>query len=83
MRNDTVTRELSQSRQIYESTGHDNVTINHAAESLPIRSVTGETFYAEGYGDVVIDLAFYDYATDEQDTKERIRIEGIVLRKVW
>ncbi|KAJ9481428.1 hypothetical protein VN97_g12047 [Penicillium thymicola] len=52
-------------------------------ESLPIRSATGETFYAEGYGDVVIDLAIYNYAADEQGTKERIRMGGIVLRKVW
>ncbi|KGO39027.1 Integrase, catalytic core [Penicillium expansum] len=53
------------------------------AKTLPIHSATGETFYAEGYGDVVIDLAKFDYSVDDQDTTERIRMGGIVLRKVW
>ncbi|KGO64750.1 hypothetical protein PEX1_003960 [Penicillium expansum] len=53
------------------------------AKTLPIHSATGKTFYAEGYGDIVIDLTKFDYSVNDQDTTERIRIRGIVLRKVW
>ncbi|KAJ5497613.1 Reverse transcriptase RNA-dependent DNA polymerase [Penicillium fimorum] len=51
------------------------------AQRLPIHSATGETFYAEGYGEVVLDLADYEY--EEAELDERIRLGGILLKKVW
>jgi hypothetical protein len=44
----------------------------------------GEVFYAEGYGEVVIDLAAFDLATFDRDQSlsDRSRMGGMVLKKV-
>jgi hypothetical protein len=43
---------------------------------MPIHSTTSETFYAEGYSEVVIDLIAIDSVNPS-------RIGGMVLQKVW
>ncbi|KAJ5517477.1 hypothetical protein N7527_009037 [Penicillium freii] len=48
-------------------------------QRMAIHSATGEVFYAEGYGEVVIDLAEFD----SNQSSERIRIGGMILNKAW
>ncbi|KAJ5842235.1 hypothetical protein N7534_012065 [Penicillium rubens] len=50
---------------------------------MAIYSATSETFYAEGYGEVAIDLAELDLNQSlfDHQLSERIRIGGMILDK--
>jgi hypothetical protein len=55
---------------------------------MAIHSATGEVFYAKGYSEVAIDLAQLDpnqslFDHDQDQSSERIRIGGMLLKKVW
>ncbi|KAJ5124498.1 uncharacterized protein N7515_008323 [Penicillium bovifimosum] len=65
-------------------TPHRTVFNKYTPHRMPIHSATGQVFYAEGYGEVVLDLAEFDRdQSPVHDAHGRTRMGGMVLKKVW
>lgn len=70
---DTVRWMIDSGTSIY-MTPHRSVFVNFRQRILPVSTATGDVFYTEGYGDVVLKLF-------NQDQTESL--PSLTLKKVW
>ncbi|KAG0159725.1 hypothetical protein PDIDSM_7249 [Penicillium digitatum] len=74
--NNDITRWMIDSGTSTHMTPHRSVFVNFRQCVLPVSTATGDVFYTEGYGDVILHLL-------NQDSTEQLFDSPLVLRKVW